>query len=119
MHIERDAETEREQNTCEPLPLLILTRAHRFMLCFSGTNPPSTCFAVQLGRPVCKDLKDSSGEYKVEEIFQEHLRPAPVLIDGDTAAGVKVVGCGAYHSLLSITTTGKTYATGGNEAKEI
>ena len=70
----------------------------------------------QLARPVCRETKDSkSGQYYVEEVHRTHLTPALLeLNDKPIALNAKAIGCGSYHTLVSLGESGDLYTSGLN-----
>ncbi|KDO24365.1 hypothetical protein SPRG_10442 [Saprolegnia parasitica CBS 223.65] len=67
----------------------------------------------QLGRPVSDKIRAPSGEYDLPLVFNQHLKPALVLLNGKKLL-CKAIGCGSYHSLFIASETGGIYATGLN-----
>jgi regulator of chromosome condensation len=68
----------------------------------------------QLGRKVIKDLKNTDGNYFVENVFREHLTPSLMTLDSEELPPVKAIGCGSYHTLLALSSNGYLYACGLN-----
>ncbi|OQR93933.1 regulator of chromosome condensation (RCC1), partial [Thraustotheca clavata] len=67
----------------------------------------------QLGRPVSQKIRDASGEYDLPLVFNHHLKPALVLLNGKKLL-CKAIGCGSYHSLFVASESGGIYTTGLN-----
>ena len=68
----------------------------------------------QLGRPRPGIAGCRAGEYKLEGIHNEHLYPSSVLLSGKSVTNVKVIGCGAYHSLFYQSVAGRVFGFGLN-----
>lgn len=69
----------------------------------------------QLGRKVNPEMKDAvSDEYNVTMVFREHLTPGRVTLGTEELPPVKSIGCGSYHTLVSLSENGALYTTGLN-----
>ena len=56
----------------------------------------------------------ATGEYRVNEIHAQHLTPFEMKLMGKPLPEAKSIGCGAYHSLVSLTSLGTLYTCGLN-----
>ncbi|TDH73114.1 hypothetical protein CCR75_004261 [Bremia lactucae] len=68
----------------------------------------------QLGRNVDAEMKDSKGKYKLDMVYQDHLQPKLVTFGNDSLPVVKAIGCGSYHSLFVLSSSGYLYTCGLN-----
>ena len=67
----------------------------------------------QLGRTVVQEIKNvETGEYDVNRVFLEHLTPAPMMLNGKPLPSTRAIGCGGYHTLVSLSSTGDLYTCG-------
>ncbi|ETV72802.1 hypothetical protein H257_12165 [Aphanomyces astaci] len=66
-----------------------------------------------LGRPVSTEIRDAHGEYKLSVVFNDHLTPQLVKLNGKPF-GCKALGAGSYHSLFVANDSGGIYSCGLN-----
>ncbi|RHY60891.1 hypothetical protein DYB34_001563 [Aphanomyces astaci] len=66
-----------------------------------------------LGRPVSTEIRDAHGEYNLSVVFNDHLTPQLVKLNGKPF-GCKALGAGSYHSLFVANDSGGIYSCGLN-----
>lgn len=72
------------------------------------------CEFGQLGRPLAAPLQ-ASQSYNEETVYAQQLTPGEMVLMGKKLPVAKAIGCGAYHSLVSLTSVGTLYTCGLND----